>query len=162
MGRYLDYDEKNDIEYPNVYMHIRVLLYVRTPLQKERLVKLHRGNKVNCLFRYERLQTFCFICGIMGHKEQQCELRYRFPEDQLPFLWDDSIKAVSRSRTRVRDNEQYYSPTVPDNVRALAICMGANAWDKDKHIAHPQLSVQETVTLIPDEKKRRRTEREDI
>ncbi|CAN0847554.1 hypothetical protein LINGRAHAP2_LOCUS5038 [Linum grandiflorum] len=86
VGSYLDYDEKNDIECPDAYMRIRVLLDVRTPLHKERLDKLHRGNEVTCLFWYERLQTFYFICGIIRHKEQQCELRYSFPEDQLSFL----------------------------------------------------------------------------
>ncbi|CAN1245222.1 hypothetical protein LINGRAPRIM_LOCUS2920 [Linum grandiflorum] len=78
------------------------MLDVRVPLQKKRLVTLHGGKEVMCHFRYERLHTFCFICGIMGHKEQQCELRYRFSEDQLPFLWDDSIKDVSRQEAHTR------------------------------------------------------------
>ncbi|CAN0913472.1 hypothetical protein LINGRAHAP2_LOCUS27950 [Linum grandiflorum] len=69
VGRYLDYDEKNAIAYPDAYMRIRVELDVRRPLQKERLVTLHGGRYVTCQFRYKRLHTFCFICGILGHKE---------------------------------------------------------------------------------------------
>ncbi|CAN0880713.1 hypothetical protein LINGRAHAP2_LOCUS13810 [Linum grandiflorum] len=102
VGRYLEYDEKNVIAYPNAYMRIRVMLDVCMPLQKERMVTLHGGREVTCRFRYERLHTFCFICGILGYKKQQCELRYRFPEDQLPFLWDASIKAISRQEARAQ------------------------------------------------------------
>ncbi|CAN0826880.1 hypothetical protein LINGRAHAP2_LOCUS823 [Linum grandiflorum] len=96
----MDYDEKNAIAYHDAYMRIRAVLDVCRPLQKERFVTLHGGREVTCRFRYERLHTFFFICGILGHKEQQCELRYRFPEDQLPFLWDDLIKVVSRQEAR--------------------------------------------------------------
>ncbi|CAN0840838.1 hypothetical protein LINGRAHAP2_LOCUS2949 [Linum grandiflorum] len=150
VGCYMEYDAKNTIAYPDAYMQIPVLLDVCMPLQKERLVTLHGGREVMCPFRYERLQTFCFICGILGHKEQQCQPRYRFPEEQLPFLWDDSIKAVSRQEAgaqlanpwlRVRnrlepgrnsgrdaqgqERGRHRTPAIPPNIQALAICMTA-------------------------------------
>ncbi|CAN0904858.1 hypothetical protein LINGRAHAP2_LOCUS23341 [Linum grandiflorum] len=61
------------------------------------------GNEGTCLFRYGRLQTFYFICGnIWGIRSSKCESRYRFPEDQFPFLWDDSIKDVSQEEMRAQ------------------------------------------------------------
>ncbi|CAN0874901.1 hypothetical protein LINGRAHAP2_LOCUS10518 [Linum grandiflorum] len=141
VGRYSEYDEKNAIAYPDAYMRIRVILDVRVPLRQERLVTLHGGRDTTCRFRYECLHTFCFFCGILGHKEQQCELRYRFPEDQLPLLWDDSIKAVSRQEARAqtpnpwlrvrnriepgrttgqdaqgRERGRYHKPVIPANI----------------------------------------------
>ncbi|CAN0906182.1 hypothetical protein LINGRAHAP2_LOCUS24094 [Linum grandiflorum] len=152
VGQYLTYDEKNIIAYPDAYKRIQVMLDVRAPLQKERVVWLHAGKEVTCIFRYELLHNLCFICGILGNKEQQRELRYRFPEEQVPFLWDDSIKVVSRKEARTRTvnpwlrvrayiapsrterpeaqglyRGRYHAPEVPANVQALAICMRANA-----------------------------------
>ncbi|CAN0922018.1 hypothetical protein LINGRAHAP2_LOCUS32893 [Linum grandiflorum] len=49
VGRFLGYDEKNAVAYPDAYMRIRVVLDVRMPLQKERLVTLHGGREVTCL-----------------------------------------------------------------------------------------------------------------
>ncbi|CAN0884621.1 hypothetical protein LINGRAHAP2_LOCUS14902 [Linum grandiflorum] len=187
VGRFLNYDERNDIEYPDAYMRIHVMLDVRALLQKERLVKLYGCVEVTCTFRYERLWTFYFICGILGHKEHQCELRYRFPKEQLPFLWDDSIKAISRQEARARaanpwlqtrdrttqghfmgtgvqgrGRGMYCQPVIQANVRELAVCMGANTWDKDKHIKRPQLPCYTAIPLNLDEKKRRRMEGDEI
>ncbi|CAN1240400.1 hypothetical protein LINGRAPRIM_LOCUS2726 [Linum grandiflorum] len=81
VGSYMEYDEKNANAYSDAYMRIQVRLDVCMPLQKERLVTLHGGREVMCRLRYERLHTFYFICGILGHKEKQSELRYRFSED---------------------------------------------------------------------------------
>ncbi|CAN0825604.1 hypothetical protein LINGRAHAP2_LOCUS452 [Linum grandiflorum] len=187
VGCYLSYDENNAIVYLDAYMRIRVMLDVRAPLQKERLVELHGGKEVNCLFRYERLYIFCFVCGILGHKEHQCELRYGFSDEKLSFLWDDSINAVSQKEARTRtanlwlrvratidpsrkegpeahgrEWERFHAPKVPANVQALAICMGANAWDEDKRIPYPHMVASEAGILNLDEKKRRRTEDADI
>ncbi|CAN0884363.1 hypothetical protein LINGRAHAP2_LOCUS14816, partial [Linum grandiflorum] len=170
-------------EAPDQVPLTQIPFWVQMSACQERLVTLHGGREAICRFMYERLHTFCFICGILGHKEQQCELRYRFPEDQFPLLWDDSIKAVSRQEARAqtanprlrvrnriepgrttgqdaqgRERGRYHKPVIPADIQALAICMGANAWDKDKHIAYPQRVIADAVPLNLDEKKRCRTE----
>ncbi|CAN0858194.1 hypothetical protein LINGRAHAP2_LOCUS7118 [Linum grandiflorum] len=99
--------ERSQIRAHSLRSPSRFRLDVCMPLQKERLVTLHGGREVMSRFRYERLHTFCFICDILGHKEQKCELRYQFPEDQLPFLWDDSIKVVSHQEARAQTTNSW-------------------------------------------------------
>ncbi|CAN0899447.1 hypothetical protein LINGRAHAP2_LOCUS20283 [Linum grandiflorum] len=63
------------------YMRIQVELDVRHPLKRTKKVRLHRDISALCKFRYERLQSFCFICGILGHTDKYCEAHFHFPAD---------------------------------------------------------------------------------
>ncbi|CAN1238084.1 hypothetical protein LINGRAPRIM_LOCUS2033 [Linum grandiflorum] len=95
VGRYLNYDPINKVHlWPDQYMRIQVELDVRQPLRKSK--NLHGDITTTCTFTYERLQTFCFICGIMGHAEKYCETHYHLPADQITRRWDDSISAEGR------------------------------------------------------------------
>ncbi|CAN0881472.1 hypothetical protein LINGRAHAP2_LOCUS14259 [Linum grandiflorum] len=47
-------------------MRVRVELDVCKPLRRETKVRLHDDVQLMCPLCYERLQTFCYIYGIMG------------------------------------------------------------------------------------------------
>ncbi|CAN0893459.1 hypothetical protein LINGRAHAP2_LOCUS18170 [Linum grandiflorum] len=121
------------------------------------------------------------------YKEQQCELRYCFPEDQLSFVWDDSIKVVSRQEARARAANPWlrvrertaqgiplgavvqgrgrglaYPPAIPSNICELVVCMRANAWDKDKWLDHPHMSSHAAIKLNMDDKKMHRMEDNEV
>ncbi|CAN0861606.1 hypothetical protein LINGRAHAP2_LOCUS8269 [Linum grandiflorum] len=64
-------------------MRIQVELDVRRPLKRGKTVRLHGYEKAKCTFWYERLQSFCYICGIMGHIEKYCETHFHLPADQI-------------------------------------------------------------------------------
>ncbi|CAN0900615.1 hypothetical protein LINGRAHAP2_LOCUS20936 [Linum grandiflorum] len=78
-------------------MRIQVELDVRRPLKRGKIVGLHGDVKAQCKFRYERLQSFCYICGIMGHIDKYCETHFHFPADQIIRKWDDSIRVRPRN-----------------------------------------------------------------
>lgn len=60
-------------------MRIRVMVDVRTPLKKERKVKLQGGDWNTLNFKYERLCMFCFRYGLMGHSDT--DLRFTVAVD---------------------------------------------------------------------------------
>ncbi|CAN0871731.1 hypothetical protein LINGRAHAP2_LOCUS9930 [Linum grandiflorum] len=74
-------------------MRVLVELDVRKPLRQETKVRLHDDVQLMCPLRYERLQTFCYICDIMGHIDKFCEVKFRLPAHQITRRRDDSIRA---------------------------------------------------------------------
>jgi hypothetical protein len=71
-GIILEYDEKNDSLSWRKYMRIRVLRDVRLPLKKSKKIKKPGEESKLIHFKYERLGTFCYVCGMLGHDENKC------------------------------------------------------------------------------------------
>ena len=59
-------------------MHIRVDLPIDKPLRRGRHVVSKDGEKFWIHFRYERLPTFFFLYGMLGHDDKHCQV----PTDQ--------------------------------------------------------------------------------
>lgn len=58
------------------YFRFRVLVCITKPLKRmHRIVTLDGGSHMG-LIKYEPLLTFCFICGLIGHRYCQCEQPY--------------------------------------------------------------------------------------
>ncbi|KAL8494414.1 hypothetical protein ACS0TY_025284 [Phlomoides rotata] len=71
---------------------------VRVRVKVDLLKPVKRGTKLEISnssvwvpFKYERLPSFCYICGLMGHMKRECDLPdegsdiVTLPEDKLPF-----------------------------------------------------------------------------
>jgi hypothetical protein len=55
-----------------MFLRIRVLLDLKMPLVRGTLV-CYQGRNIRVFFKYERLSTFCFNCGRIGHQKKTCE-----------------------------------------------------------------------------------------
>lgn len=74
IGKFLDYDDSNRGAAWKPYMRIRVELNVDLPLKRWKKIKLCNGIATQVNFKYERLHTFCFICGKLGQKILRCSI----------------------------------------------------------------------------------------
>ncbi|CAN0928101.1 hypothetical protein LINGRAHAP2_LOCUS36273 [Linum grandiflorum] len=135
-----------------------------------------------CSFKYERLQTFCYICGIMGHVDKYCETHFHLPADKIIRKWDDSIPPEGRDsrkkqaerwlrnptprgggrQYRNAQRDSAWAPTAPRptpvNIQALQVCSGASLQTKKPHLAHLQRDMEEDDIRLEtyDDRKRRR------
>ncbi|XP_058775391.1 uncharacterized protein LOC131649656 [Vicia villosa] len=54
------------------FLRIKVTLNLKEPLKRGTVVSF-KEKKIRVHFKYERLPTFCFVCGRMGHQIKDCE-----------------------------------------------------------------------------------------
>lgn len=73
IGEFLDYDPSNNSCVWRTYMRIWVKVDVRQPLKKDYKVQMEGGEWCLVQFKYEKLTSFYFVCGLLGHAEQNCE-----------------------------------------------------------------------------------------
>ncbi|KAL3522951.1 hypothetical protein ACH5RR_015785 [Cinchona calisaya] len=80
-----------------------------------------------CEFWYERLRTFCYCCGIIGHGERECDVKAaEHSDDQIPtqygaWLYSDSLGDTSGKISFAED-----PALIPAN------CQDTIALDNDK------------------------------
>ncbi|GAU39458.1 hypothetical protein TSUD_158890 [Trifolium subterraneum] len=96
IGKFVEYDKNNNSSFWRQYMRIRVRIDVRQPLKKDTKVKDKNGKWCVVNFKYEKLGTFCFVCGIMGHAENKCEVSFSMEQDYGKKEWSADIRADLR------------------------------------------------------------------
>ena len=72
LGKYIETDKRSWLSEQAKFMRVQVDLPITRPLQRGGNIVNPDGEKFWVSFKYERLPTFCFRCGILGHDERQC------------------------------------------------------------------------------------------
>jgi hypothetical protein len=96
IGAFMEYDKNNNSSFWRQYMRLRVKVDVRQPLKKSTKVKNKEGVWCDVKFKYEKLGVFCFVCGVMGHAENKCEVRFSMGHDDGRREWSNEIRAEPR------------------------------------------------------------------
>lgn len=73
MGHFIEMDKRANQSDQAKFMRIRVELPVDKPFQRGGNVVGIEGDKYWVHFKYERLPTFCFLCGKIGHDNKHCK-----------------------------------------------------------------------------------------
>ncbi|WJX72347.1 hypothetical protein P8452_56235 [Trifolium repens] len=96
IGEFVEYDKNNNTSFWRKYMRVKVRVDVRSPLKTEKKIKLNGGMGGVVKFKYEKLGLFCFVCGILGHAENKCEVRYAMVGDNGRRSWSNEIREEVR------------------------------------------------------------------
>lgn len=80
VGKVVKLDPANLTGGRKPYAHIRITMYLNKPIKRGLKINREGGEWSWVNFNYERLSTFCFVCGLMGHSERDCSLVYANPD----------------------------------------------------------------------------------
>ena len=72
LGRVIEVDKRSWQADQAKFMRVRVDLPIEKPLRRGRFVTNMDGERCWVSFKYERLPTFCFTCGKIGHDDKHC------------------------------------------------------------------------------------------
>ncbi|XP_058749039.1 uncharacterized protein LOC131622001 [Vicia villosa] len=71
LGEFVEADPKE--AYRNGrFLRVKVMIDLKKPLKRGTMVK-YKEKSLRVHFKYERLLTFCYICGRIGHQMKDCE-----------------------------------------------------------------------------------------
>uniref|UniRef100_A0A199UAY2 CCHC-type domain-containing protein n=1 Tax=Manihot esculenta TaxID=3983 RepID=A0A199UAY2_MANES len=88
IGSFIAADPKNFTQVWHEYMRIRVDVDVRLPLKRKLQVRKPKGAWQWVHFKYEKLNIFCYFCGILGHTDRSCSKLFdvpNFPRDKFAY-----------------------------------------------------------------------------
>uniref|UniRef100_A0A803Q019 Zinc knuckle CX2CX4HX4C domain-containing protein n=1 Tax=Cannabis sativa TaxID=3483 RepID=A0A803Q019_CANSA len=111
------------------YLRMRVTINVAEPLKRRMKFRKRNGEAFYAYFKYEKVPTFCFICGIMGHVKRFCNKVYGIPADQIVKPYSLDMKAPTRRQNFLtaspwlrsgkednREEHQEFTPTAANPI----------------------------------------------
>lgn len=105
IGKFLMVDPKNFQSIWRQFVRIKVAINVNKPLKSQMRLKKAGGDWMWVKFKYERLPSFCFYCGIIGHSEKFCESLYNETGNIGVRNYDASLRAPMRNNTAAGKNQ---------------------------------------------------------
>ena len=99
------------------FMRIRVAIDVRKPLKKKMRIKKLGGEWAWICFKYEKMPTFCFFCGIIGHNERFCEKLFDCKEKPVEMPYGAWLRAPNRRGVN-QVGERWLRQEAPATVEA--------------------------------------------
>jgi len=103
LGELVEYDSKHLVQ--SMFMKLKVCINVTQPLKQELKVCTAGGEWIQILFKYERLDNFCYACGILSHTDCACEMLYDQEHDDGTRAWGASLKPVARKMGTAGSNK---------------------------------------------------------
>lgn len=83
---------------------VRVLLDVTKPLRRVQKIALKTGAAAMIELKYERLPTFCYVCGLIGHIERDC-LKGSEEDKETGKQWGSWLRASPRRGRQKMEEE---------------------------------------------------------
>ena len=74
IGHVLEVDRRSWLDEQAKFMRIKVEIPIDKPLRRGGYIANEEGGRSWVTFKYERLPTFCFNCGILRHDNRHCHV----------------------------------------------------------------------------------------
>lgn len=80
-----------------LFSRIRVKMELDKPLKRRMKLKRDGGEWFWINFKYERISSFCFVCGLLGHQERDCSIVYANPDKEITRAYGVWLRAPTRN-----------------------------------------------------------------
>lgn len=97
IGSYVKSDTMNMNDMWKQFIRIRVRMDVNKPLKRRMKLKREGGEWSRLNFKYERLSMFCFVCGLLGHSDRDCEVVYANSEKIVERAYGVWLRAPNKN-----------------------------------------------------------------
>ncbi|XP_060963951.1 uncharacterized protein LOC133033270 [Cannabis sativa] len=134
IGTFLESDPNNFLGVWRDCLRIRVRINVEKPIKRRMKISIDDSSWYWVNFKYERLPTFCFICGIIGHTERFCPRLFLKPLHLQEKPYTLELRASSQRRQTTFGAQWLHSEAT---VRG------------ETHQAHHGNNLVQNVTLFP-------------
>lgn len=94
-----------------------MLLDIEQPLKRRMKIKRSVDDSFWVTFKYERLPTFCFICGILGHSDRFCPKLFEASGDDVVRPYGQFMRAPDR-RTPLRKGTRWLRDGMANPLQA--------------------------------------------
>lgn len=95
-GCYIKSDPMNFNNIWKDHLRIRVTMDITKPLKRRMKLKRDASNWNWINFKYERLGSFCFVCGKIGHSDRDCNIVYANPDKIVERMYGVWLRAPNR------------------------------------------------------------------
>ncbi|XP_058759547.1 uncharacterized protein LOC131632840 [Vicia villosa] len=89
LGSFEEMDQR-DVNRNGRFLRIKVSVDLQKPLKRGTVVRFKEKN-LKVFFKYERLPTFCFVCGKLGHQLKDCETVGELSEEGFEELEEQEL-----------------------------------------------------------------------
>ncbi|XP_074346275.1 uncharacterized protein LOC141685050 [Apium graveolens] len=97
VGEFIKSDTTNINGGWKLYSRIRIKMDLRKPIKRRMKVKRVGGDWSWANFKYERLSSFCFVCGLLGHQERDCAIVYANPDKEVIHSYGTWLRAPGKN-----------------------------------------------------------------
>ncbi|XP_074347640.1 uncharacterized protein LOC141686506 [Apium graveolens] len=97
IGEFVKSDPGNVTGGRKLYYRIRVRMDVDKPITRRMKLKRDGGEWTWVNFKYERLSSFCFVCGLLGHQERDCAIVYANPDKEITRAYGVWLRAPTKN-----------------------------------------------------------------
>ncbi|XP_060969744.1 uncharacterized protein LOC133036971 [Cannabis sativa] len=148
IGTFIESDPNNFVGVWRDFLRVRVRINVIKPIKRRMKVSTDNASWYWANFKYEKLPTFCFICGIIGHSERFCPRLFLKPLHLQEKPYTLELRA-SLQRRHSTFGAQWLRRPYKEDIR------GVNEEDMTLHVNNNGIFFYSTITTIIDSKRRR-------
>jgi hypothetical protein len=88
VGEFMEMDGVEDGMAVGKCLQVKVRMQITSPLMRGTTMEVDdKGRTIWCPFEYEFLPDFCFVCGIVGHVERECNVKLKKGEEPQFGKW---------------------------------------------------------------------------